>query len=58
MFSFEPIDKCFYQGIPVGDKDSIEQRFVVRFGIETLDNRLFVVLDTSSISLDINAEQR
>lgn len=49
MFSFEPIDKCFYQGIPVGDKDSIEQRFVVRFGIETLDNRLFVVLDKENI---------
>lgn len=50
MFSFEPLDKCLYNGYsPDNISKYVEQRFVLHFGSPELDNRFYVVLKEENI---------
>ena len=50
MFSFEPLDRCLYNGIGLGDiSEYVEQRFVLHLGDEVLDNRFYVVLGRENV---------
>ena len=50
MFSFEPLDWCLYKGKRTDIiTENAEQRFVMHFGSEDLDNRFFVVLGQENI---------
>lgn len=50
MFSFEPLDRCLYNGIEFGKiSEFVEQRFVLHFGNVAFDNRFFVILGRENI---------
>ena len=50
MFSFEPLDKCLYNGnSPDNISKYVEQRFVMHFGSPELDNRFYLVLKEENI---------